>query len=287
MTSVGIIVHRSNHKAWELAAEVIAWLQERTHTVRLDRLTAQRLNREDLACCEDIWESVDFVLTLGGDGTILTAARMAAPHKIPILGVHMGQFGFISETHPATLYIHLLRALEGKVRIDERLMVRAEVWREGTCAHTGFGLNDVVVKSSSSSLLNLRTFLGGAPFATYPADGIIVATPTGSTGYSLSAGGPIVEPTVQALLITPICPHTLSARPMIIPAEDLVEVVVEDDGGDVLFKIDGVDPFHIQHGDRIVVRKAEYTTRLMQVDHASFYRKVRARYLYGERLNSG
>ncbi len=284
--SVGIIVHRTNQRAWGFAHEVIAWLQGRGVTVRLDEETAHKLQRVDLACCQTIWEAVDFVITLGGDGTILTAARMAAPHSIPILGVHMGRFGFIAETHPSTLFPNLQRALSGEMNLEERLRVHAEIWRDGECVHRTFGLNDAVVKSSSFSLLNLRIFLAGAPFATYPADGVIVATPTGSTGYSLSAGGPLVEPTIKALIITPICPHTLSARPMVIPSNDLVEVLVEEEEGDVLFKIDGVDPFSVHQGDRIVVRPADYVTRLMIVDHASFYRKVRARYLYGERLNA-
>src|SRR5579862_4986705 len=260
---VGIIIHRTNHRAWELAAETLVWLQERNVTVRLDLQSAKILHREDLACCEAEWDYVDFVLTLGGDGTILTAARMAAPRGIPILGVHMGRFGFIAETHPSTLFKHLQRALEGQTRVEERLMLEAEIRRDGERVHHNMGLNDAVIKSSSSSLLDLRVLLGGAPFATYPADGVIVATPTGSTGYSLSAGGPIVEPTLQALIVTPICPHTLSARPMVIPSMDQVEVCIEENGGDVLFKVDGVDPFPIQHGDRVIVCRAEYATRLI------------------------
>lgn len=197
----------------------------------------------------------------------------------------MGQFGFIAESHPASLFYDLEKALMGKLPIEERVMLEAEVFRSGELVHSGIGLNDAVVKSASSSLLYLSASLNGAPFATYFADGLIVSTPTGSTAYSLSAGGPIVAPSVDALLLTPICPHTLSARPMVIPGHHLVEMKVEDEGGDVLFKTDGINPFHVVHGDHIVVRKSRQVTRLIMTGDASFYRKVRARYLYGERLN--
>jgi NAD+ kinase len=283
--SVGILVHRTNQQAWRFAVEVIAWLHERAVTVRLDEQTGQKLQRPDLVCGMAIWESVDFVVTLGGDGTILTAARMTAEHNIPILGVHMGRFGFIAEAHPNTLYPQLAQILEGQMRLEERMMIHAEIWRDGQCVRKSRGLNDVVVKSGASSLLDLKLILSGAPFATYPADGIIISTPTGSTGYSLSAGGPLVEPTVQALIITPICPHTLSARPLVIPCDGTIEILLATDGSEVLYKMDGVDSFNLKHGDRVTVRRAEHSTCLIVPDNASFYRKVRARYLYGERLN--
>ena len=284
-SSVGIIVHRSSQQSWRFATEVMDWLTDRDVAVRLDDLTAQRLQRHDLACSPDAWQKVRFVITLGGDGTILTAARMTAPYHIPILGVHMGRFGFIAEAHPNTLFGQLQRVLDGDCKIEERMMIHSEIWRDEQCVQKSLGLNDAVVKSGSSGLLDLELFLQGARFATYPADGIIIATPTGSTGYSLSAGGPIVEPTVQALIITPICPHTLSARPLLIPCDGEIEILLATDGGDVHFKMDGVDPYNVRHGDRVIVRRAEYTTCLITLDNASFYRKVRDRYLYGERLN--
>lgn len=281
--SVGIVVHRTREEAQAFAQEVIAWLEARGVAVYVHSEDAGLLNRPLLICSPTAPHNVDFIITLGGDGTILTAARMAAPCGIPILGVHMGRFGFIAETHPNDLLVHLAAILNGKMPLEERMMVRAEVWRDRVCVQSGVGLNDVVVKSRMSQLLQLRTHLGGAEFATYPADGIIVATPTGSTAYSLSAGGPLVTPTVHALLLTPICPHTLSARPLIVPDNEVVEI--ETEGDEVLFAIDGVEPFLLQSGDRICIRRADDITRLIVLDHTTFYRKVRDRYLYGERLN--
>ena len=197
----------------------------------------------------------------------------------------MGRFGFIAETHPADLYTNLEEILAGQVRVDERLMVQADIVRADECIHSGYGLNDVILKSKMTHLLSLKTRIGGAYFATYSADGVVVATPTGSTGYALSAGGPLIAPSVEAFVLVPICPHTLSARPIIVPADENIEIEVETDGHEVIFAIDGVEPVALETGDRIVIRQAPHRTRLIIVDHTTFYAKVRNRYLYGERLN--
>jgi NAD+ kinase len=293
---VGIVVHRNRPEALFFAQDVITWLQARQVAICLDAESAHRLSRPELECPDNRLSEVDFIITLGGDGTILTAARMAVPAPSsqpdaplraspPILGVHMGRFGFIAETHPDDLYPHLEEILQGQMRVEERGMIHACIWRSGACIYSGIGLNEALVKSTMAHLLRLKTYLGGALFATYPADGILVATPTGSTGYALSAGGPLVEPTIQALVIVPICPHTLSARPMVVPGSEIVEIEIEADGGEVILAVDGVDPTTLQNSDRVVVRRADYVTRLIVLDHATFYRKVRDRYLYGGRLN--
>lgn len=284
--SVGIMVHRTRPEALHFAREVVGWLEARDVTVRMDAGAADKLKMPVLACAAEDWNNVDLIVTLGGDGTILTAARQAAPCGIPILGVHMGRFGFIAETHPTDLYDNLEEILGGQVRIEERLMVRADIIRQETCVHSGFGLNDVILKSKMTHLLNLKTRIGGAHFATYAADGVVVSTPTGSTGYALSAGGPLIEPCVEAFVFVPICPHTLSARPIIVPSNEVIEIEVETDGHEVIFAIDGVEPVALETGDRIVVQQAPYRTRLIIVDHTTFYAKVRNRYLYGERLNN-
>jgi len=282
---VGIVVHRSNPKATEFAKEVIAWLEQRGIGVVLEERMAARIERFQLIGLPELMSEVACVISLGGDGTILTAARMAAPSRIPILGVHMGRFGFIAELHPDSLLEALPAILRGEYQLEERMMVRAEVWRNGECVYDADGLNEVVVKSAMSQIVNLKMFLSGREFATYPADGIIVATPTGSTAYSLSAGGPLVAPTVQALLLTPICPHTLSARPMIVPCTETVDIDLEKDGGEVFCSVDGQEEFALETADRVSVRRADDMARIIVLDATSFYRKVRARYLYGERLN--
>ncbi len=284
--TIGMVVHRSNPQAWEQAHLVIDWLHSQGIEVWLDEASARRLHCVELSMPEAGWGGTEFIVSLGGDGTILSAARMAAPAGVPILGVHLGRFGFIAEAHPVGLLAHLQRALQGHVRLEERLMLHTEILRHGERIYAGIGLNDAVVKSASSSLLHLHLVLAGGSFATYPADGVIIATPTGSTGYSLSAGGPIVEPTVQALVITPICPHTLSARPMVVPCTHSVEVHLEEEEEEALFKMDGQEAVTIRWEDRVMIRRSEYITRLMAPEISSFYRKVRGRYLYGERQNA-
>jgi NAD+ kinase len=197
----------------------------------------------------------------------------------------MGRFGFITETHPTDLFSRLDTILGGSLPIEERMMVRGEVRRDGRSIHTGEGLNEVLIKTGMSRLMQLRVLLGGSLFATYPADGLIISTPTGSTAYALSAGGPLVAPTLEALCITPICPHTLAARPLLLPAEEVIEVQLEVDDGEVIFAVDSAEPFPLASGDAVVVRRSACKTRLVLGDRSSFYRKVRDRYVFGERLN--
>ncbi len=283
--SAGIVLHRSRKEALELAHSLIEWLEQRSIAVMLLPEAAERLVRLDLAVDAESMRRSNMIISLGGDGTILTAARMASGSDIPILGVHLGRFGFIAEVHPDELFLAMENILAGKYLVEERLMVCGEIYRKGICLHSGIGLNEVVVKSGKSQLLRLNTSLGGVPFATYYADGLIISTPTGSTGYALSAGGPLIAPSLQALLVAPICPHTLSARPIVVPCEEVIDIEIESDGEEVIFDIDSVDSFSLMDGDKVTVHRAQHNTHLIVLDGTSFYQKVRARYLYGERLN--
>ncbi len=285
--SVGLIVNRSKWRALQFAQEVIAHLTESGVEVRIDRESAPLIGRDDLACDEAELCGVQMLITLGGDGTILHASHIAAPLGIPILGVHMGRFGFIAEAHPDDLIPNLFALLQGEFETEHRMMVYGEVVRNGEVVFSGDGLNDVVVsKGAMARMLRLETSFGNEHITTYPADGVIVATPTGSTAYSLSAGGPLVDPTVQALLVVPICPHTLAARPLLIPSTETVSFHVETDGGDVLFIADSYRIFPLADGDIVRVRRADHTTVLVKLGRASFYRKIRERLLWGERLNA-
>src|SRR5690242_7497407 len=186
--TVGLIVNRSKPPAVLFSHEVIAFLTERDVEVLVDEDCAPVLGRDDIACPEEELGKVDLIITLGGDGTILTAGRTGAPHGVPILGVHMGQFGFIAETHPGDLFPHLEDLLEGRYNVEERMMVRGEVIRNSKTVFEAAGMNDVVLsKGLSARMLNLVTSFGDELVATYPADGVVVATPTGSTAYALSA----------------------------------------------------------------------------------------------------
>lgn len=283
---VGIIANRAKWEALQFAQEMIAYLGERDCEARLERDCAPLIGRDDLAASDEELASCDFLMTLGGDGTILAASHIAARCGTPILGVHMGHFGFISEARPQDFPSALDDVLEGRYKIEERVMVRGKVHRNGRDVFSAVGLNDAVIsKGAKARMLHIETAFGDDVLATYPADGVIVATPTGSTAYALSAGGPLIGPTVEALLVAPICPHTLSARPIVIPIDETVTLTVRGDGGEVLFIVDSTDVFHLESGDRVEVRRAECTTRILTLGLTSFYRKVRQRLLWGERVN--
>ncbi|MGC8667368.1 MAG: NAD(+)/NADH kinase [Chthonomonadales bacterium] len=284
---VGILANSTRPEALEFAKQVIGWLRERGICVCVEASAADKIGCREYACSEGELADTDLIVTLGGDGTILTASHVAAPKGVPILGVHMGHFGFIAETHPGDLLPHLDDVLAGRTAIEERMMLRGDVMRQGRVVFSAIGLNDVVLTQGTvARMMLLETWFGGEEIATYAADGVIVATPTGSTAYALSAGGPLVEPTVQALLVVPICPHTLSARPLVIPCDETVSVTLRFERGQALFSADGGRAFPLEPGDRVDVRRAEFCTRLVTLGHASFYRKVRNRLLWAERLNA-
>jgi NAD+ kinase len=235
--------------------------------------------------------ATDFVIALGGDGTILSASRLTAPHDTPILGIHVGgpaSFGFLTESTPQRAIESLERVLEGRYRVDERLMVSASVLRDGQPAGTFSALNDLVIaKGALARLLKMQIYVSDTFIATYAADGIIVATPTGSTAYNLAAGGPLVNPTVRVIILTPICPHTLNVRSLIISEEEKARVVVVTDPRDVaLLTVDGQVGFELQPGDVVEFARAGCRARFIMLDGANFYHKLQTRLRLGERFGT-
>jgi NAD+ kinase len=283
---VGIIANSSKPKALELASKVVEQLKALGVTVRIDAIAAKKLSMDDISCQEACLDEMQLMITLGGDGTILTATHIAAPRRIPILGVHLGRFGFISEASPEELIINLPNIIMGRYEIEERMMIRGEVIRDGKTIFEATGLNDIVVnKGARSRMLHLATSFGAEKLTNYLADGVIVATPTGSTAYALSAGGPLVAPTVQAFIVAPICAHTLNARPIVIPADEIVNFSVESDGGEVLFVADSYRVTSLNTGDKVRAQRANYNVQLVRLKKGGFYRKIRQRLLWGERVN--
>ncbi|HSV72182.1 MAG TPA: NAD(+)/NADH kinase [Chthonomonadales bacterium] len=284
--SIGLIVHPTRPEAHVFAREVIGWLCSRGVSVCADAAYAGRLGQGVRSVCSEELTGVDLMVTLGGDGTILAASHLASPHGIPILGVHMGRFGFIAEALPEDLFAQLDEILAGRITVQERMMLRGTVYRDGRPIHSAVGLNDVVLnKGARARLSNIQVAFGSEEVATYPADGVVVATPTGSTGYALSAGGPLIEPTVYALAVVPICPHTLAARSLVAPADEVIHITVESDGGEMLFSADSDALQALAAGDRVEVRCAEFAARMVVQNRSSFYRKVRERLLWGGREN--
>ena len=297
---VGLLINEAKPAAVAAAETLTRALAERgVAAVRLSPTLAERLperagERRQPATEREIAAS-DFVVVLGGDGTLLGAARLLAPYGTPMLGVHLGSFGFITEAHPDGLIPGVEKVLAGDCRIDERLMLAGEVFRNGDGGDGGngggpaptetlLGLNDVVVASGAVRMVHVRTRIGDDDLATYAADGVIVASPTGSTGYSLSAGGPLVHPSAPVLLITPICPHTLNARTLLVPGTETVRLTVEGSVRDVVVAtVDGQIEIALHPGDTVRIRRSPHTVRLLSVGGPNFYHKIRSRWHYGER----
>jgi NAD+ kinase len=222
---------------------------------------------------------VDLAISLGGDGTLLSCARMLAPRGVPILAVNMGDFGFITEVSKSEFHETWEKLLEGRLGVSERLMLSVEVQRQGAVAAAFLGLNEAVVGIKGiSRMIRLKIFMSDTYMGRYRADGVIVATPTGSTAYSMAAGGPILHPEMEAFILTPICPFTLSNRPTVVPAGEILRVEVEEPQKvEAVLTIDGQESFLLQPRDCILIRRAPFKARIVHTDRRSFYEVLRTK----------
>ncbi len=286
MKTLGIMANAGKPAALEVAAQADAYLRERGIDVRLQRRVADELGIPERGLSDDGVADSEAVLVLGGDGTILATARTCAPHGTPMLPVHVGHFGFLTAVAPEALGGALDCLLSGNYAEETRMMLLCETRRGGVLQDSGLALNEVVAANGPlSRVLHLRTFIDGKYVTTYAADGIIIATPTGSTAYSLSAGGPLVHPDLQTLLIVPICPHTLTARALLVPPSSEVTVVIERDPHDMVrVTIDGQLGFPLQAEDEIHIRRAPHQAKFLSVGGADFYDKLQSKLRWGETL---
>lgn len=235
---------------------------------------------------EDLAQRADLLVVFGGDGTILRAARLAATRGTPILGVNMGGFGFLAEVGTTDFAGVLPDLLGGRYHLEERMMLQADIERHDA-PQSLLALNDMVVtKSGIARVLRLRVLVNGEHLASYPADGVIVATPTGSTAYSLSAGGPILDPRVQALVITPICPHTFNSRAVVVAGDDVVTVEVVAPDPEATLTVDGRVGVTLTAVRRVVVQRAAQRTRFIRLGDTSFYGILRTKLAWGERAST-
>jgi NAD+ kinase len=256
--SVGLCLKPDSSAAAEVARRIDKWLAERGVTVLLDAEAGRWLHREGFAR-SFVAAQADLLVVLGGDGTLLSVAREAGTRPVPILGVNLGSLGFLAEVAPDELQGALEAALAGEHRLVRRLRFEVRVEREGEPIYETLALNDVVLtRGGVSRMLDIETWTDGSPMATYRGDGLIVATPTGSTAYSLSAGGPILLPGIDAFVITPICPHTLTQRPVVLPRSCRVEMRVFPREGEAQLDVDGRGSGSLRRGDRVLVAASEH-----------------------------
>lgn len=287
MKTVAVVINTTRLREMpEMVApvgEAVTTLRRQAGAVRLDAEGAKILGLSDLAVSdEDLATRTDIVIAFGGDGTILRAAGLAARAGVPILGVNLGGFGFLAELSTADLPSALPDLVAGRYELDERMMLQAEA--DHIDPDALLALNDVVVTTRGvARVLRLRVLVNGEHLASYPADGVIVATPTGSTAYSLSAGGPILHPKVDAVVITPISPHTFNARSVVVDRNDTVDVELTVPSQDATVTVDGRVGLSMEETWRVRVRRARQTTRFIRLRSSSFYSILRTKLAWGER----
>lgn len=273
---VGIIVNFRKKRPIILGKEIIEWFIARGFSVYapLEDAAALELGQSQIMSVSE--RNVDCVIVLGGDGTFLRAARLVAPYGIPILGINLGTLGFLTEIEVAETEAALERLISGQYFLEDRMMLEASVIRGKEVVSTYFGLNDVVINKGPLARLNtLDIFVDEEYVTSYMADGIIIASPTGSTAYSLSAGGPIVYPEVDVTILTPICPHTLHSRPMVIPSHKTVRVFIIQQQSDSNLTIDGQRCFELLNGDEIIIRKTHFYAKLVRLKGHNFFNILR------------
>ncbi len=284
LNRVGIVVKANKPEAISVARELIEWLERKNVGVALDSSVASSLNPA-LACPrEQIGQGVDLLIVLGGDGTLLSAARHLSGEKVPLLGVNLGGLGFLTEITLEELYPVLERIRDGKMETGRRMRLNVTVIRQGEKVGEYIILNDAVIsKTVLARIIHLRNSVDGAYVTTYRGDGVIICTPTGSTAYSLAAGGPIVYPSLDSVLITPICPHTLTNRPLLIPDRATVEFILETEESDVRLTLDGQIGCNLLPYDRICITKARNHVLFIKSPYKDYFEILRTKLRWGER----
>jgi NAD+ kinase len=269
----------------EIAPQVINWLKERGYKVVVDKQTAEYVSGQEVVAREKLAEKKPgFVIVLGGDGTMLSAARAVAEARIPILGVNLGSLGFLTEVPLEEVYKTLDAIDCGKCAVESRAMLRCELIRRGKRIGRYDALNDAVInKSHIARLTDFDVIIDDAFVSNYKADGLIIATPTGSTAYSLAAGGPIVLPNVEAFLITPVSPHALTNRPLVVRESAQITVVVKGAQEEAFLSIDGQVGTPLRDGDRIACSKSEFRVDLMKLPGRTFFDVLRTKLSWGVR----
>ena len=282
---VGILSRPRRADLTNVVAPLLDWLAKRGYRAIYDTETAEALSDGSNSgfLREDVAAQSDLLVVLGGDGTLLAAAREAAPHGIPILPINLGSLGFLTSFTLEELYPALEECLSGKAETSERVMLTASLWRHGQIVESKNVLNEAVInKGALARMIEVELFIDSEFVCRYRADGLIIATPTGSTAYSLSAGGPIVHPAVESLIVTPICPHTLTDRPVVIGDNCSIEMRLRGQAESVYLTLDGQKGIVMESDDCVSIARAQDRLRLIQPHRKSYYEILRNKLKWGE-----
>jgi NAD+ kinase len=280
--TVGLVAKYQERKAAQMVRWLIPWLKKRGKKVCVEnglaRAGAQSCTKKEMAL------KADLIISLGGDGTLLNIAPLVERPEVPILGVNLGALGFITEVAVDELEPVLSKTLSGDYEVEKRMTLEVRVLGKNGRAHKFRVLNDVVIaKGARSRIIDLETYVGKDYLCTYRADGLIISTPTGSTAYSLAAAGPILEPTLGAIVLAPICPHTLTHRPIVVPSNAVIRVTLRSFGDTVILIPDGQQGMRLNNGDRVEARDYGLPVSLIKLPSRSYYEILREKLKWGER----
>ena len=282
MKKIGLFCKPKAPSAANTLSKLIHWLRKLNCQVLLDTATATIINESSSHSKATISEIADLLIVLGGDGTLLSVARAAHPHNVPILAVNLGSLGFLAEISLDELYPTLENILNEKFKIESRMLLNAYIWRNGKKVEDYNVLNDIVInKGVVARVINLQVLVDGQYMTSYRADGLIIATPTGSTAYSLSAGGPIIHPSMQTLVLSPICPFTLTNRSILIPDQSIIQVKLDAEYNDVRVTLDGQESYKMKAGDILEIQKTKTTLQLIKGPNKNYYKILRKKLHWG------
>ena len=279
---IGVFCKPKAPSATDILGRLIPWLRKQNYHIFLDTGTAAIINETSSYEKREISQQADLLIVLGGDGTLLSVARAAHPHNIPILAVNLGSLGFLAEISIDELYPTLENILAGKFEIENRMLLNACIWRNGEKVEDHNVLNDVVInKGAVARVINLQVLVDGQYMTSYRADGLIIATPTGSTAYSLSAGGPIIHPSMHTLVLSPICPFTLTNRSILIPDQSVIQVKLAAEYDDVRVTLDGQEGYDMRAGDILEIKKTKTSFQLIRGPNKNYYQILRDKLHWG------
>lgn len=285
MERVGVVAKIHTPGIEEILRKLYQWLSERQIQVFFDRRTGQLFEHAgEIQPKTSLPSLVDVLIVLGGDGTLLSVARLVGDKDVPILGINLGSLGFLTEVTLEEMYAALEQVHRNEFTTTKRLLVTAAVFREDERIAEYSALNDVVItKSALARIIDLHACINRQHVTTYKADGLIIATPTGSTAYNLSAGGPIVHPDMHALIMTPICSHTLTNRPIVLPDTSVITITLKSENEDVFLTMDGQVGFAIKHRDSVQIKKADHLITLICPPQRNYFEILRTKLKWGER----
>jgi len=285
---IGVVVKPHEPDALDTLCRLTEWLNQKGIQLVGQAEIAHEQIEQQTGCAvkivpdDQLASSVDLILVLGGDGTMIATARMIGDAEVPVIGVNYGGLGYLAEFPIEELFASLDSILSGQYKVQKRVMLAIELWRGEELITRNRVLNDVVVnKSALARIIEIEAYLDSQFVNLFRADGLIVATPTGSTAYNLSAGGPVLYPSMNAVVITPICPFTLSNRPIVVPDESVIEVRLITDNEEVALTLDGQVGFPLKARDRIVIRKSRTTFNLVQPPNRNYFDVLRDKLRWG------